>query len=112
VSFSKVSGDGSEDDGLWCRLGLGIGEVLNGMAIECRGITLSRYEEIWTFRYRPRGTSDARTLIQQGVPSAGGVHCAAIVSCDTGNPYNVREGERLKPSRVGIQVRGRNELQD
>jgi hypothetical protein len=99
VSFSKISGDEFEDDGRRCRLGFGMGEVLDGMAIERRDITLSRCEEVWTFRYRPRGTSDARTFIQQGVPSAGGVHCAAIVSYDTGNPYEVRDGDGLKTSR-------------
>jgi hypothetical protein len=80
------------------------------MAIECRGITLSRCEEVWTFGYRPLGTSDARTLIQQGVPSAGGVHCAAIVSYGTDNPYKVRDRDGLKTTRVRKLAIGRSEF--
>jgi hypothetical protein len=80
---------GFEDDGQRCRLGFGMREVWMEWQYNAEVSLLSRYEEVWTSRYRPRGTSDARTLIQQGVPSAGGVHCAAIVSYDTGNPGKV-----------------------
>jgi len=76
----------------------GMLEALNEMAMECIGITLCRVGAFWTPRDRPRGTSDARTLIQQGVPSAGGVHCAVIVRCDADSPYNVGEEERLEAS--------------